>query len=176
MESPALGAISRQPVRDRRPAASDPVRRHPSEPLPLAVHPTAMRAFLSPTPSGPVIVAEPDNTYALPVPPCAQPYFSGLSGDGRRLSYFCGNPRSVMVVDSGDGRLLGTVALGAPTSRGPRPPTCSTARGPRYTRSTSSIAFDGTRCGTDASTSPPASSSPNDRLSRSGPGCGRSTK
>ena len=88
-----------------------------SESLPLAVHPTAMRAFLSPTPTGPLIVAEPDNTYALPVPPCAQPYFSGLSGDGRRLSYFCGNPRSVMVVDSGDGRLLGAVTLFAPVSQ-----------------------------------------------------------
>ena len=134
-----------------------------------------MRAFLSPTPTGPVIVAEPDNTYALPVPPCAQPYFSGLSGDGRRLSYFCGNPRSVMVVDSSDGRLLGTVALGAP-STSVLDFHVLDGSGTTIYAVDHELPFDGHPRGTDASTSPPAPSSPNDRPSRSGSGCGRTTK
>ena len=81
---------------------------------PLAVHPSEMRAFLQLSWGGPVTVAEPGHTFTLPPPPCAIPRFENRSGDGSRLSYYCGNPRSAMVVDSGDGRLLGTVALGAP--------------------------------------------------------------
>ena len=76
--------------------------------VPLTVHPSAMRAFLGLT-LGPVTVAEPGNTYALPSPPCAEPSFSGRSGDGRRLSYRCPNPQGLLVVDSADGQLIGTV-------------------------------------------------------------------
>ena len=76
--------------------------------MPLTVHPSAMRAFLGLTP-GPVTVAEPGHTYTLPSPPCAQPSFSGRSGDGRRLSYRCPYPQGVLVVDSADGHLIGTV-------------------------------------------------------------------
>ena len=82
--------------------------------VPLTVHPSEMRAFMQLSSGGPVTVAEPSQTHTLPPPPCAAPRLENQSGDGSRLSYYCDNPRSVMVVDSGDGRLLGTVALGAP--------------------------------------------------------------
>ncbi len=68
-----------------------------------------MRAFLGLSTGGSVTVAEPGHTYTLPSPPCAQPSFSGRSGDGRRLSYQCLDPQGVMVVDSADGHLVGTV-------------------------------------------------------------------
>ena len=74
----------------------------------LAVHPSEMRAFLGLT-RGPVTVAEPGHTYTPPSPPCAEPWFLGRSGDGRRLSYVCPDPLGVVVVDSADGRLIGTV-------------------------------------------------------------------
>ena len=83
--------------------------------VPLTVHPSEMRAFFQLSSGGPVIVAEPGHTHTLPTPPCAASRLERLSGDGSRLSHYCDVPRSVMVVDSGDGRLLGTVALGAPT-------------------------------------------------------------
>jgi hypothetical protein len=82
--------------------------------VPLAVHPSEMRAYIQLSHGRPVTVAEPGHTRTLPLPPCGAPVFQTLSGDGRRLSYYCDSPRSVMVVDSGDGRLLGAVALGAP--------------------------------------------------------------
>ena len=80
--------------------------------VPFSVHPSAMRAFLQLSPFGPVTVAEPGSTRTLPVPPCANPVFATRSGDGRRLSYHCDQQRSVMVVDSVDGQLLGAVPLG----------------------------------------------------------------
>jgi len=77
--------------------------------VPLAVHPSEMRAFLQLSPFGPVTVVEPAHTRTLPVPPCAKPVFSTRSGDGRRLSYRCLDPLRVILVDSGDGRLIGSV-------------------------------------------------------------------
>ena len=76
--------------------------------VPLTVHPSAMRAFLGLTP-GQVTVAEPGQTFTLPSPPCSQPSFSGRSGDGQRLSYRCPDPQGLLVVDSADGHLIGTV-------------------------------------------------------------------
>ena len=98
----------------------DIARRQQARPLaasvssvPLTVHPSAMRAFLQLSSGGPVTVAEPDHTHTLLPPPCAAPRFESQSGDGSRLSYYCDVPRSVIVADSGDGRLLATVPLGA---------------------------------------------------------------
>ena len=78
---------------------------------PLAVHPSEMRAWVQLTTGAPIGV-EPGSTQTLQPAPCANPVFEGRSGDGRRLSYFCDQPRRVVVVDSADGRLLATVALG----------------------------------------------------------------
>ncbi len=82
--------------------------------VPLAVHPSEMRAYVQ-------LIAwrsgHRRRTRAHPnaaVATVRAPVFEARSGDGRRLSYYCDSPRSVMVVDSGDGRLLGAVALGAP--------------------------------------------------------------
>ena len=76
--------------------------------VPLTVHPSEMRAFLGLSTGG-VTVAEPGTTYTLPSPRCAQAFLSGRSGDGRRLSYRCLDPQGVLVVDSADGHLIGTV-------------------------------------------------------------------
>ena len=76
--------------------------------VPLTVHPSQMRAFLGLSTGG-VTVAEPGTTYTLPSPRCAQPFLSGRSGDGRRLSYRCLDPQGVLVVDSADGHMIGTV-------------------------------------------------------------------
>ena len=53
---------------------------------------------------GPVVVAEPGRTATLPLP-CAQSLLGGRSGDGRRLSFWCGLETAVM--DSDSGRILG---------------------------------------------------------------------
>ena len=78
---------------------------------PLAVHPSEMRAWVQLTAGAPIRV-EPGHTQALQQAPCADPVFESRSGDGRRLSYLCDQPRRVVVVDSADGRPLATVALG----------------------------------------------------------------
>ena len=70
-----------------------------------------MRAWVQLTAGAPISV-EPGRTQELQQAPCANPVFESRSGDGRRLSYFCDQPRRVAVVDSADGRLLATVALG----------------------------------------------------------------
>ena len=86
--------------------------------VPLAVQPSEMRAFLQFSLFGPVTVAEPTHTRTLPLPPCAKPVFSTRSGDGRRLSYTCLDPLRVILVDSGDGRLIGSVPYATGTSTG----------------------------------------------------------
>lgn len=76
--------------------------------LPLLGHPSAMRMFFQHAVGAPVTVVEPGGLRTLPPLPCASPGLQAISGDGARLFLGCGSSASV-VVDSGDGRLLGTV-------------------------------------------------------------------
>ena len=119
IDSSSSGAVSRQPVRHRPPAAGHAVCRQRPVLRAADRSPVGDARLPRPVATGGVTVAEPGTTYTLPSPPCAQPSFSGRSGDGRRLSYRCLDPQGVMVVDSGDGHLIGTVPH-AVTSPSPR--------------------------------------------------------
>jgi hypothetical protein len=81
--------------------------------VPFSVHPSQMRAFMQLSLGGPVAVVEPGGVRVMRGPACEIPSLEGTSGDGRRLSFRCDNPVRMTVVDSSDGRLLGTVPHGA---------------------------------------------------------------
>ena len=66
----------------------------------FSLHPSVVRGFFQLSEFGPVVVAEPDRTTTLPLP-CAQSLLGGRSGDGRRLSFWCGLETAVMDSDSG---------------------------------------------------------------------------
>ncbi len=81
--------------------------------VPVLVHPSEMRAFAQLWWSQPLTVLEPGQVSAQPSPSCgyySNNFLDGISGDGGRLSYYCaGIASGVIVVDSTDGRVAGTV-------------------------------------------------------------------
>ncbi len=107
-----------------------PTPRPTSDFVPLRVHPTEMRAFIQPGYGVPVIVAEPGGTRALPQPKDIS-WLGDLSGDGNRLSFQFASGLGVRVVDSRDGRLVGTLpeAYRRPSSRPRRHPTLRDVQG-----------------------------------------------
>ena len=81
--------------------------------VPVFVHPSKMRAFVQLAFSQPLTVLEPGQVRAQPSPSCGyhnNNFLDRISGDGGRLSYYCaGIDSGVIVVDSTDGRVAGTV-------------------------------------------------------------------